>query len=304
METDLLDPAHPDHINNNPNKGWIPMPEVAKAYAQRLPNLQHMVSGLRPVQDDKPVVLTNMYKKVTGKDIPCGPQGIGDCVSFGNACGLNTYQGVMIATGKANYVLEDAATESIYALGRCEVGGQWNSYQDGACGAWMSESMTRYGCLSRVKIGPYDPKRAKSWGAKGLPDDLEPEAKLHLYKTAVLVTDYSVAVQLIQAGYPVVVCSNQGFGDERDQDGFLRARGTWNHCMCYVGCRFDREGLLCCQSWGSDVPSGPQVFEQSPNSFWIEKSTVQRMLSQRDTYCYNGDFSGFKPNDAILDWSF
>jgi hypothetical protein len=32
-------------------------------------------------------------------------------------------------------------------------------------------------------------------------------------------------------GYVAIVCSNQGFTMERDQDGFCRPSGSWAHCM-------------------------------------------------------------------------
>lgn len=286
------------------HQGWTPNPEVSEAYAQSLPETQQMMCDLRPIQADKPVILSKVHRDLIGNDPPKGPQGIGDCTSWGNAAGLNVHQAVQISTGKANYKYDEAMTESIYALGRCEVGNQWNSYQDGGVGAWMSKALTMYGCLGRKKHGQYDPKRAKAWGAKGLPDDLEPEAKLHIYKTAVMVTNWDQAVPLIQAGYPVAVCSNQGFLLTRDQDGFARAKGTWYHCMCFVGVRFDREGLLCLQSWGPNVPSGPTVYDQPDNSFFVEKNTVNYMLGQRDSYAYNGSFSGFEPNDNLLDYGY
>lgn len=283
--------------------GWIPNPQVSEAYAQTLPPIVTMMADLRPIQDDKPVNLAKIAKTVIGGDPPKGPQGIGDCVSWGNSNGLNIHQGVSIATGKADYKYEETSTESVYALARCEVGKQWNSYQDGAVGAWAAEALTVHGCLSRKTTGPYDPKRAKQWGAKGLPDDLEPEAKRHIYKRAVMVESFDQAVPLIQAGYCVVVCSNQGFSDTRDQDGFLKARGTWYHCMVFFGVRFDRPGLLCLQSWGANVPNGPTVLDQPDNSFWVEKSVANYMLSQRDSYAYTDGFSGFARNDAVLDWN-
>jgi hypothetical protein len=301
-ETDVL----LNHVTND--YGWTPNPDVSNLYAKTLPNTETYCQDLRPILDNKPVVLTKIYRDTIGQDPPKGPQGIGDCVSWGNANGINVYQAVQIATGLATFGYEEAMTESIYALARCEIGKQWGSRKDGAVGAWAAKALTTMGCLSRFKYGAYDPKRAKLWGANGLPDDLEPEAKQHLYKTAVQVTSWDQAVPLIQAGIPVVVCSNVGFGSRnqinpRDKDGFAKAQGTWYHCMVFVGARFDREGLLCLQSWGPNVPEGPCVLDQPDNSFWVDRTVVNRMLGQRDSYAYDGGFTGFKPNDAVLDWT-
>lgn len=295
-----------NHVTND--YGWTPNPEVSELYAKGLPDTVQYCENLRPILDGKPVVLTKIFQDTIGQEVPKGPQGIGDCVSWGNGNGLNIYQAVQIGTGVADFDYEEAMTESIYALARCEIGKQWGSMKDGAVGAWAAKALTTKGCLSREKHGKYDPKRAKLWGAKGLPDELEPEALQHLYKTAVLVTNWDTAVPLIQAGVPVVVCSNVGFGSRnqinpRDKDGFARPQGTWYHCMVFVGVRFDREALLCLQSWGANVPEGPCVLDQPDNSFWVDKATCNRMLGQRDSYAYDGGFTGFKRNDSVLDWT-
>jgi hypothetical protein len=307
METymeQVLSTTHPEHFSNNPNKGWIDRPDIFEPYCDTLPNTVQMMADLRPVQDDKPIILTKFHRDLLGRDPDPGPQGIGDCVSWGYGNCVNIFQAVQIQTQKAKYGYEEASTESIYALSRCEIGQQFGSYVDGSVGAWASKALTTKGCLSRTKVGPYDPKRAKEWGAKGLPDNLEPEALTHLFKTAVNVRDYDQAIQLIQAGYPVPVCSSQGFGDERDQDGFLRPRGRWNHCMLFAGCRFDREGLLCLQSWGKDVPGGSLPIELMPtNSFWVDRATAASMLAKGDSYAFTDSFAGFKPNDHVLDWA-
>jgi hypothetical protein len=236
METymeQVLHTTHPEHYSNNPNKGWIDRPDIFEPYCDTLPNTVQMMADLRPVQDDKPVILTKFHRDLLGHDPDARTAG------YRGLCLLGIWQLCQYLPSGADsdqsrhYGYEEASTESIYALSRCEIGQQFGSYVDGSVGAWAAKALTTKGLLSRTKVGPYDPKRAKEWGAKGLPDNLEPEALTHLFKTAVNVRDYDQAVQLIQAGYPVPVCSSQGFGDERDQDGFLRPRGRWNHCMLF-----------------------------------------------------------------------
>ena len=58
----------------------------------------------------------------------------------------------------------------------------------------------------------------------------------------------------IRNGYPVLVCSDQGFAMERDDDGFCNPRGTWYHAMAVIGVRGgERPGGFLLNSWGPDV---------------------------------------------------
>ncbi len=64
-------------------------------------------------------------------------------------------------------------------------------------------------------------------------------------------------------GYPVTICTGQGFVLTRDADGFCSPKGTWGHCMLIGGVRFDRPGACILQSWGRDVPDGPDQLSAS-----------------------------------------
>ena len=69
---------------------------------------------------------------------------------------------------------------------------------------------------------------------------------------------FAEAAAAIRNGYPVAVCSGQGFTMTRDRDGFCLPRGSWGHCMCFIGVAVGRRpGLCCLQSWGPNTPDGP-----------------------------------------------
>jgi hypothetical protein len=102
--------------------------------------------------------------------------------------------------------------------------------------------------------------------------------------TAALVSTWDELVAAMKNGYPVTICSNQGFTLKRDQDGFCSARGSWGHCMLIGGVRFDRPGACILQSWGPNVPEGPRALDQPTFSFWAERSVVERILSQGDSW--------------------
>lgn len=285
--------------------GWINDPQAVEKVLGELP--QPLFASAAPhlkgsgAKEDTLLYL-GVRKVLGGKDAPKGPQKIGDCVSWGWGNLINYAQCTAVLKGEP-VEYQEIATESIYALSRVEVGGQRGSYQDGSVGAWAAKACTNYGVLSRNEIGAYDPKRAKEWGAKGLPDELEPKAKLHVLKTTSLIQNFEEACDAIQNGYPVAVCSMQGFSMQRDNEGFCRPEGTWAHCMAFVAKRFgNRPGLCCSQSWGPNTPSGPLALEQPDNTFWVDAETCNRMFRQRDSFT-GSPFVGY-PAAKIPDWYF
>jgi hypothetical protein len=244
------------------------------------------------------------FKEFVGEDAPAGPQAIGDCVSWGNG-NLVNYTSVLeayleVKSGKMDtgYEYQETCTEAIYALSRVEVGGQRGSYSDGSVGAWAAKAVTQFGTLSRKHLeklglsGAYSGQRAKEWGARGLPDNLEPAAREHLITDMTPVRSFLDAAWHIQNYRVVAVCSNVGFENgrgrgaitERDSQGFATARGTWPHCMLFVSVRWDRPGLLMLNQWPKSSVAGPLVHDQPPVSWWVDADTVDRMLRQNDSY--------------------
>ena len=95
-----------------------------------------------------------------------------------------------------------------------------------------------------------------------MPADLEAKAKDHKVLTTSLVSTFAELQDALANGYPVTVCSNQGFTMTRDEQGFCSPSGTWGHCMCIGALRFDRPGACILQSWGRMKPSGPTDLDQ------------------------------------------
>lgn len=304
------------------NLGWIDNPaEVEKALStMHMP----MAAGNLPSLDDKKeVFLYENFRQVVKADPPKGPQGIGDCVSWGWSNLINYIaamqiwqqlksQGLLNAETPEDHLVRNAiieeyqetATEAMYALARVEIGGQRGSYEDGAVGAWAAKAATDFGTISRKALikaglsGPYDKNRAKDWGAKGLPDNLEPIAKTHLIKTTSLITDFDQAGSAVQNGYPVAICSNRGFTMTRDNQGFCAPSGVWNHCMLIVGVRFDRPGCCISQSWGANTPQGPTDKNQPDNTFWADASVINYILKQQDSFTAS-QFMGYQAQDVV-----
>jgi hypothetical protein len=155
----------------------------------------------------------------------------------------------------------------------------------------------------------YSSARAKDWGNFGCggakdAGKADAVAKQHPIKRVALVRNFQEAAAAIAAGYPVPVCSGQGFSSKRDSEGFARASGSWSHCMCFIGVRHDRPGLLCLNSWGPDWISGPKWPSDQPDgSFWVAKDTAERMLAGQDSFAVSA-YEGFPWRDLKHgDWA-
>lgn len=287
--------------------GWFHDPEEVDRqlammprplFAQAAPQLAGSGTG-------KTTLLYKAFKDVNkGSYIDYPAQTIGDCVSQGFGHGVDLLEAVQIAIVRKNEAFHQTATEAIYGLARVDVGGQRGSYSDGAVGAWAAKAVSTLGTVDRDVVGPYDGNRAKAWGAKGIPPAVKAQAAKHKVLTTSLVSTYEELEDALANGYPVPVCSNQGFSLTRDDDGFCRPHGTWGHCMLIVGVRAgDRPGACIFQSWGPEMPSGPLGLDQPPNSFWANRDVVADMLSMQDSWALS-QFDGY-PGQAIPDhWSF
>jgi hypothetical protein len=239
-----------------------------------------------------------------GKYLDYPPQEIGDCVSHAFGHGIDLLEAVQIALGHSDQVFKQTATEAIYGMARVDVGGQKGSDEDGAVGAWAAQAVSRLGTVCRDEVGPYDGRRAKQWGSAGVPQRLRELASRHRVKTASLVATYGELEDAMANGYPVTVCSSQGFTLRRDPEGFCRPRGRWDHAMLIVGVRAGRRPGACIfQSWGSKVPSGPRSLDQPPNSFWADRDVVERMLALRDSWSLSG-FEGYPPQPVPDRWTY
>ena len=255
--------------------------------------------------EGKTVLLYKAFLEVNGGryfDYP--PQRIGDCVSQGFGHGIDLLEAVQIATGRKHDEFKQTATEVIYGLARVDVGGLHGDADDGAVGAWGAKAVTTFGTVSRDVIGPYDGRRARDWGTWGVPRELLSKAAGHKVHTTSLVATYEELEDALSNGYPVTVCSGQGFVTERDADGFCAPQGSWAHCMLIVGVRADRRPGACVfQSWGNDCPTGPLTLDQPPNSFWVDRPVVERMLAMQDSWSISA-FDGYPAQVLPGRWTY
>lgn len=278
--------------------GWVPRPYATRNFLERStrPLFAEAGAHLAGTGAGKVALPFQAVRNVWGRDLDPGPQQIGDCVSWGYAGCVDLVACLEVAAGEAEQHSWElrTCTEALYALSRVEFGDMDGSDEDGSFGAWAARAVVNGGTLSRARLGEYNPRRAKQWGKTGLPDDLEAEARAHRIRRAALVQSFEEARDAIANGYPVAVCSNQGFELVRDKQGFAKPSGQWFHCMKFIGGRDDaRPGLLCMNSWGPTAPSGPKGDIDIPEgSFWVDAATVGTMLQWKDSYALS-QFDGY-----------
>jgi hypothetical protein len=284
--------------------GWRGIDAVQQAFARQIPALRQsaprLFGGSTPTE---PVLLYKAWRAVLGADPAYPAQEIGDCVSFGHGHANDLLQCIEIGLG-APVDYRETDTEFIYATSR-EVAGILGR-SDGSYGAAAVKAMTTIGMISREMLGTsgiYSGDRAKEWGLSGPPHDIELEASPFKLGAAALVSTWDELVAAITNGYPVTICTEQGFTLNRDPEGFCAASGNWGHCMLIAGLRIDRPGACIIQSWGSDVPSGPTVLDQPSFSFWAAQDVVVRILAEGDSWALSKS-PAFKNRDLPPAWKY
>lgn len=294
--------------------GWINDP---RAVEESVPRLRHPIMGLAnaAIKDSGEGVdffFFDVEKKLLGHHLPAHDQTIGDCVSHGWARAIQDLLYLQTVLNPRKFHFQGlVATEPHYAGSRVEIGGG-RINGDGSIGAWAARWSEEYGVIDRKPHGDgdlnltrYSGAKARRWGRRGagVPDELEPYAKARPVRTVSLTTSYEDARDAIANGYPVPVCSMQGFTTVRDSAGFCRASGQWPHCMLFRGCcvaKGNRPALVLQQSWG-ESPTGNSVaplesgrdLQLPQGCFLVDAAVCNRMLA-RDPDSYSvSDAAGY-----------
>lgn len=261
---------------------------------------------VRLAAGDTTVLLSDAAKvHFGGRHLPTRDQGqVGSCVSFGTAAAIEYLMLVQMSRGEL-LDFHELVQEAIYGLSRVEIGGG-RIRGDGSVGAWAAEAVKKFGVITRAKHGNYDLLRyseslCRQWGKSGLPDDLEPLARESPVRGITGIRNADEAKKAIIQGYPIAVCSDQGFSSTRDKDGFARASGSWAHCMAVIGYTdTPRPAFLILNSWGPSWISGPKgKFDIPDGSFWCEYAVFDRMCKAADTWAFS-DAVGFPAKDPFF----
>ncbi len=284
--------------------GWRDNPPAVKAVLATLPYPRFEVAAahLNGSGEGKTVLLSDAVKRVLGKHMPAQQQPRGTCVSRGWSRATDYLECVEIALGGEPEEFKYISHSYVY--GRCrEIGGDLSS-QDGAVGAWAAKAvaegvLTNEDCQDK-DVG-YD-DLAVQWGSRGVPKKLKDLAleRGNKVKTVTLVTTAEQARDMLCNGYPLSVCSGQGFAMSRDSEGYCHTQGEWAHCMMWSAYRDDKKRFLVEQSWGQNTPDGPLGNLDIPdNAFWIDWDVADHMLKGEDSFALSA-FQGFPARR--LDW--
>lgn len=286
--------------------GWTFDPEAVAVNLdpEKTQQFEQTPAG-RAALGDEDVFLWQAVRKVNNRGPPWYPnvnqRDVGCCVGCGWKHAADVCLATQIVAGSREQ-WKAVAVEPIYAGSRVEVGGG-RIRGDGSIGAWAKDWCRNFGLIPMEgPLAEFSPARARAWGRSGVPDDLEPLARQHPVKDTALVKSWSDVKRAIPQGYPVAVCSDQGFTMSRDKDGFASPRGTWAHCMAIIGVRGgDRPGAFVLNSWGDSAHTGPVWPADAPVAgFWADANVIDRMVRQGDSFALSGAV-GFKARR--LDWN-
>jgi len=298
----------------SPVSGWVTDPDAIAANLDPLKTEQFdQTPAGRAIMGDDDVFLWQAVRKVNNKGPPWYPnvnqQSVGCCVGCGFKHSADVVQATAILSGQA-FEWKPVSVEVIYGGSRVEVGGGRIS-GDGSVGAWAAKWIKDYGVAPMAKYGALDlttfsPVRAREMGRSGVPADVEALAKSHPVKGTALVKSWTDVKRAIQQGYPVAVCSDQGFTMQRDASGRCRPQGNWPHCMAIIGVRSATdgrtEGGFILNSWGDQAHTGPVWPADAPVSgFWADAAVIDRMARQNDSFAL-ADVQGFPARNPRPDW--
>jgi len=240
-----------------------------------------------------------------------GSQAIGSCVGWGWSLSVDVLAACdVVLRNEPEAYGGGTLCASVYGFSRVEVRGQKNYGGDGSYGGAAAKAVTKYGTLhlgqayGKTTYTQQSGTLEKSWGRDGVPDELEPFAKQHKVQNVTLATSFEDAAKAIQNGYPVAVCSGQGFSMTL-KDGYLTPSGSWAHCMMFLGVQWKPYPALYCEnSWGNCYTGTPDKNVPKPFQFsggWVKAATCTSMLSGEDSFALAG-FEGFKPRQLPDNW--
>lgn len=296
--------------------GYRPDPDGTERFCNMLAKCGHQPDGKviadKVFDDEKKDVILAFALLKAFPNWKAGSQGIGDCMSWSCAHNIDVLMGVQAYLQMlAEETPYQVCSEAMYGFMRVEVFGRPDRGGDGAYGGAAAEAVMKFGSLHRTKYNlgkgwdftTYSGSRAKSFGATGVPDELEPMARSHIVNTATLVKDFDTATKFIMNGYPISNAhgSNPTAQGSRDKDGYARGRG-YSHAMNYIGVRWGaKPALLKTNTGWQDTVSGPMWPDQLQGGnesllgccWWEEADICDRVLAGEDSFAYS-QYQGFK----------
>ena len=290
--------------------GWVDDKEAVENVVAQLPFKSFAETPAATVSLDaipQRVALWEIAAKVLGQPLPARSQGdVGSCVSFGTASAVEATMLSEIYLGQLEEY-KDIVQEAIYGGSRVEVGKGKLGRQDGSVGAWAAKWVREWGILPRGIVAGFDLTNysiplCRTWGAKGVPLDLETESKKHPVMETTPVTSWVQAKKCLAQGYGISICSSRGFTTKRDSEGVCAPRGVWEHCMCLLGYKTvgKKEYGWIKNSWGKYLTGPIADGDPSDDGFWAAADVIDEdILRLGDSFAFSG-VKGFVARQ--IDW--
>lgn len=286
--------------------GW--RPDIAAAEVPRLVkerDLHDLAFFFAPIAaPPKRVDLSEYLVKIWGDRWFLNQGECGSCVAFGAALACDILMAIDIVRNAKPRPQFRTDMQTIYWGSRVEIGRNRIRGQ-GSVGVWAAEYLKSYGALpqkrfNEVDLTKYSPSVCCGpLSSQGVPDTLEPTARLYPVKEYAQVKSFDEAVYALSMGSPVTIASSQGFRMTLDTNGFGTPSGTWNHQQCVIGYELDPVPcLIIANSWGACYSGGSSGW--NPACMKVRKATAERMLKEGDSWALSR-FAGF--GGPVLDFS-
>ena len=297
--------------------GWVPH----KARTTQTKKICDRIIGAMPkfaIRGADPTntrrVLWDYSLALLGKHLPCLEQQTGSCVGNGAWTAMAYLQCAEIVRAGDNEKYVGLFLPYHYGRGRYHAG--IHGRGDGSTGAGQAEAILKDGVIVQ-QPGLPEPSggdRGYTWGERvemtwsdgnAIDSKWIKEGRIHLVKSAALVTSFADAAKALLLGYPITVASSVGFEGKKERHGdkiFLRRGGTWQHQMAIIGVDLDpsRPGGRIQNSWSADWqddnPDGAP-----PGGFWADADTIDKMLREEDSFTFS-QFDGFPADPDEIDW--
>jgi hypothetical protein len=258
--------------------------------------------------------------KAKGAEPPYKAQPGNDCTAESTARGIDLLGMIDAADPQGDTAVAwigpefRACIEGIYAYGLDAA----NMTGDRGCyGSAIAKGLQSHGVLSYARAGkPYDVdgQRLRSWSNQpGKIVQNFREVSVAFPIEAVQITTWEAACAWWANRGVVTIASTVGFADPQRPDsprmrndrGIVPAFGTWPHQMVAIGViRSDgEETAVIAQSWGPNVPKGPQPFGLPSFCFRAVRKDFDRILAQGDSWGYRG-WNGFRRSPVPGRWTY
>ena len=237
---------------------------------------------------------------------PCPGQETGDCVGHaGKNIGLVTIgvEAVLDKPDEITNLMEGwpivTARAEKQGVVMCEnfYGERGHRGQGASCYRLIRYGMNDGGIMLRMdypSLGmdftDYDVDTSIRWGGtkQGTPTEVDKIGAEHQYREATECKNHEVVRDMVAMGFPIWVCSSLGWSNKRDENGYSKKSGSWNHSWIIAGYddrsetikRYGFPLALFIHDWGRFNSGGTRIlgtqYDIPEGTMWIDARLLDR----------------------------